>query len=117
MRTSRPVEHKTADRFDRKDLLRNDLRRIENVEVECVGEVLIEKLHAELPFREGSRLDRLPEVAAMEIRIGPIDLDCLVPGDGLQAELRFPVEFDEGRFIRCVDEAEGMNAEPLHEPE
>ncbi len=53
----------------------------------------------------------------MKIRIGAVDLDGLVPQHRLQTELRLPVEFDEGRFVLGVDEAEGVDAEPLHEAE
>ena len=43
-----------------KHLLRNELGRIEHVEVETVGEVLVEQLDLQLPFREIAGLDRGP---------------------------------------------------------
>ena len=92
------VEHQPANRDRRQNLLRNDLGRIEHVEVEAVGEILVEQLQAQLPFREVAGLDRVPEIAPMEVGIGAIDLDGLVPNDRLQAQLRLPVEFDEGRI-------------------
>ena len=73
------VEHQPADRHRRQDLLRDELGRIEHVEVEAVGELLVEQLHAQLPFREVAGLDRVPQVAAMEVGIGAVDLDRLVP--------------------------------------
>jgi hypothetical protein len=44
------------------------------------------------------RHDRVPQVAAVEVRVGAVDLDRLVPHDRLQALLRLPVELDEGRL-------------------
>jgi len=111
------IEHQSADRLRRQDFLGNDLRRIEHVEIEAVGEGLVEQLHLQFPFREVARLDRLPEIAAMEIRIGAVDLHRLVPRHRLQAELRLPVELHEGRLILSVDEAERMDTETFHETE
>ena len=111
------VEHQAADRHRRQDFFRNDLGRVENVEVEAVGELLVEELEVQLPFREIAGLDRIPQVAAMEVRIGAVDLDRLVPDDRLHAELRLPDEFDEGGFVLGVDQPEGVDAEALHEAE
>ena len=57
----------------------NELGRIEHIEVETVGKRLVEQLQLQLPLREIAGLDRVPEVAAMEIRIGAVDLHRLVP--------------------------------------
>ena len=94
-----PVEHQPADRDRRQHFFRNDLGRIEHVEIETVGEFLVEQLDLQFPFREIAGLDRVPQVAAMEVRIGAVDLHRLVPDHRLQAELRLPVKFDEGRFV------------------
>ena len=92
--TSRPTG------IGRQQLLGNELGRIEHVEVEAVGELLVEQLQAAAPTPGKSpRLDRVPQVAAMEVGIGAVDLDRLVPDHRLQAELRLPVELDEGRFV------------------
>ena len=53
----------------------------------------------------------------MEVGIGAVDLDRLVPHHRLHALLGLPVELDEGRLAVGVDQPEGMDAEPLHEPE
>ena len=53
----------------------------------------------------------------MEVRIGAVDLDRLVPDHRLHAELRLPDEFDEGGFVLRVDQPERVNAKPLHEAE
>ena len=60
-------------------LLGNDLRGVEHVERESFRLFLREDLQAELPLRIGAGLDRLPEIAAMEVGVGAGDLDGLVP--------------------------------------
>ena len=50
----------------------------------------------------------------MEVAVGAVDLDGLVPHDGVRARHRFPVELDEARLARRVDQAEGVHAEALH---
>ena len=91
-----PVEDQPSHRDRREDFLRNDLGRIQHVEIETICKILVEQLQAELPFRELSGSDGLPEVAAMEIRIGAVDLQRLVPKHRLHAGLRLPDELDEG---------------------
>ena len=86
------VEHQAPDRDRLEDLFGNDLGRIEHVEVEAVGKLLIEELHAQLPFGEISGLNRIPQIAAMKVGIGAVDLHRLVPDHRLQAELRLPDE-------------------------
>src|SRR4029079_2283640 len=61
----RAVEHHSPHATNREYLFRNYLRGIEDVEVETICELLVEKLQTELPLRGVSSLDRLPEVAAM----------------------------------------------------
>ena len=46
------VEHQAADRDRRQQFLRDELGRIEHVELELVGEVLVEQLELQFPFRE-----------------------------------------------------------------
>ncbi len=91
-----PIEHQSSNHANRQHLFGNDLGGVQHVEVELVGEGLVEQLQAQLPFGKGARMDRVPQVAPMEVRIGAVDLHSLVPGHGLQAKLRLPVEFDEG---------------------
>ena len=110
------VEHHPSDRRHRHELLGDDLGGVEDVEVERVGEVVVEHLHTELPLREVAGLDGVPEVAPVEIGIGAVDLDGLVPHHRLETLGRLPVELDE-RDVPGVDESEGVDAEALHEPE
>ncbi len=51
----------------------------------------------------------------MEVRIGKVDLDRLVPGNRLQSEFRLPMKLHKGGLILRIDEAKGMDAEPFHE--
>ncbi len=111
------VEHEAADLLHGDQLLGDDLGGVEDVEVELVGEVVVEDLEAQLPFREIALLDGVPQIAAVEVGIGAVELQRLVPDHGLEALLRLPVELDVGGFALRVDHAEGVDAEPLHEAE
>ena len=53
----------------------------------------------------------------MEIGVGTVDFDGLVPHHRLQALLGLPVEFDEARLALGVDQAEGVDAEAFHRAE
>ena len=53
----------------------------------------------------------------MEVGVGAVDLDCLVPRNRLEAELWLPVELDERGLVFVIDETEGVYTEPLHETE
>ena len=48
------VEHEAADRLHRHLFLGDELGRVEHVEREAVGEVVVEQLDPELPLREGA---------------------------------------------------------------
>ena len=78
-------EHHAADRAHRHQLLGNDLGRVEHVEAEALRLLLGEDLQAELPLGIGARLDRLPQVAAMEVGVGAGDLHRLVPDQRVRA--------------------------------
>ena len=112
-----PVKDQSPDRQRLDHFLGNDLGRIKHVEVEAIGELLVEQLNAQLPFRETAGLDRLPQIAAVKVRIGAVDLDGLVPDHRLHAKLRLPNEFDECGFVLRVHEPERVDAEALHETE
>jgi len=105
------VEHHPADHLERDDLLGDQLGRIEHVEVEAVGGLLVERLDTEFPLREITIVDRLEQVAAMKVRIGAVDLHGFVPHHRDGAEHRAPVEFDEGGLALLIDQTEGVDAE------
>ena len=90
-----PVEGQLADPLDRHQLLRDQLRRVEEVEAERELVLLLDDLQAELPLREVPCGDRLPQVAPVEIRVLARDLLGLVPGDRMDTEERLPVELHE----------------------
>ncbi len=111
------VEHEAAHAANRDELLGDDLRGVEDVEVERVGELVVEQLEAQLPLREVAAVDRVPQIAPMEVGVGTVDLDRLVPHHRLHAQLRLPMELHERRLASGVDEAEAVHPETLHEPE
>ena len=84
------VEHQPTDWLGRQDFLGYELGWIENVEIEAIGEILVEHLQAQFPFGKCAALDSIPQIAAMEIGIGAVDLDRLVPEHGLHAQLGLP---------------------------
>ena len=84
------------------------------IERQLVGGLLVEQLDAQVPLGKVARLDRIPQIATMEIRIGAVDLDRLVPQYRLQALARFPVELNKGRPAVRVDQPEAVHAEPFH---
>ena len=108
------IEDHPPNDFDGNDFLRNDLGRVQDVEVQTRRLLLVERLNAKLPLGEGALGDRLIEVAAMKVGVGAVDLHRFIPDDGGRADGRAPVEFDEGRFAVRVDEPEGVDAEPFH---
>ena len=46
----------------------------EDIEVVAVDEVITEQLESQFPFREVAELNRVPEIEAVEVRIGSVDL-------------------------------------------
>ncbi len=75
------VEHHPPDHPQRDQLLRHQLGGVQHVEIEPVRLFLAERLDRQLPFGEIPGRDGVPEVAAMEVRIGAVDLQRLVPHD------------------------------------
>jgi hypothetical protein len=109
------VEHQPPDNAHRQDFFRDQLGRIEDVEIELFSKGVVEELNAKFPFREGAGIDRVPQVAAVEVRIRAVDLDGFVPRDRLQTELRLPVKLDECRLAPRVHKSECVNTETFHE--
>ena len=111
------IEHEAPDTPNGDLLLWDQLGGIEHIKGKLLREFFIEELQAEFPFRVVAHLDGIPQIAAVEIRIGAIDLHRFVPHHRLQPQLRFPMKLDEGRLPLGIDEAEGMHAEAFHEAE
>src|SRR3984957_4230942 len=111
------IKHHPPNDLDGNNLLRNDLGRVQNIEVETGRVLLVECLNAKLPLRKSALGDRLVEIAAVKVWIRAANLCCFVPDDRGGADSRAPVEFNERRFALRVDEPEGMDSKPLHHPE
>ena len=96
------VEDHAADLAHRHELLGDELGRVEDVEAEAIGLFLGEDLQAQLPLGIGTRFDRFPEVPAMEVGVGAVDLDGFVPDHGVRAGDRLPVELAEARLALAL---------------
>ena len=75
-----------------------------------------EDLHAQLPLGERTGLDGVGEVAAVEVGVEAAEHLGLLPGEGVHAEPRLPVELHQGGRTLGVDHPEGVHAEALHHP-
>ena len=94
------IEGEPSDDPHRHHLLGDGLGGVEHVELERIGELVVEDLDAEVPLREVAGLDRVPEVAAVEVGVSAVDLDRFVPDDRLHALARLPVELDEASWMK-----------------
>ena len=92
------VERQLADAAHRNQLLGDELGGVEQVEAELVLVLLLDDLQAQLLLREVAALDRLPEVAAVEVGVLAGDLLRLVPHQRADALERLPVELHEARL-------------------
>ncbi len=108
------VQHESPDRRQRHELLGHDLRRIEDVEREAIRLPLGEELEAKLPLGIRAGLDRLPQVAAVEVRIGAGDLHGLVPHERVRPGDGLPVELAEDALAVGVHQPKRVHAEALH---
>jgi hypothetical protein len=73
------VEHHAADRRTGTSSSGMSLVASRTSKLKASACFLGEHLQAQLVFGEGTRLDALPQVAAVEVRVGAGDLDRLVP--------------------------------------
>src|SRR5450759_3698629 len=69
------IEHHASNDADREHFLRDEFGRIQHVVGQLVGELLIERLDAELPFRKVAAIDRFPKITPMEIVVGGLQLE------------------------------------------
>ena len=86
---------------DRHEFFGDDLGRVEKVEAEFVLVLLLDDLETELPFGEVAPLDRLPEVAAVEVRVFAGDLLGLFPHERANALPGFQWNFTK-RDLPCA---------------
>ena len=109
------VERQLADAPHRHELLGDELGRVEQVEAERQLVLLVDDLQAELVLGVVAGLDRLPQVAAVEVGVLAGDLLRLVPDERVRAEQRLPVELARASSVAAgVDQPEGVDAEALH---
>ena len=113
----RAGEGEQPERLHRGELLRHQLGGVEQVDAleGLVGGVL-EGLDAELPLRVGAALDRVVQVAPVEVGVHAPEQLCLLPGQRVHAEPRLPVELDQGGVALGGHETERVHPEALHVP-
>ena len=74
------IERQAADDLDGRQLLWNQLRRIEEVDpLECLVLAVGQDLDAEVPLGERSGFYGIPQVAAVKVRIDPAQFLGLLP--------------------------------------
>ncbi|MNN15184.1 hypothetical protein D3C81_1282840 [compost metagenome] len=108
------VEHHLAQWCHRHQLFRDDLGRVEQVEVKFMLILFGDDLHTELPLRIIAGLDCFPEVAAMVVGVLAGQFLCFIPKQRTDTSLGLPVEFDEARLAFSVYQPEGMHTKALH---
>jgi len=109
-----PIQHQTPDDAHRHQLFGNQFGGVQHIEFKALGKVLVKHLQAQLPLREITATDGIPQIATVEIRVGAIELYCLVPHHGLHPLPGFPVKFDKNRRALAVDHAKGVHTEAFH---
>jgi hypothetical protein len=111
------VEGQGADDLHRRQFLGHDLGRVQQVDaLEGLIVGVGEDLDPQVPLGERAGLDRVGEVAAVEVRVGTGDQLRLPPHQGVDPGGRLPVELDQAGLAVGVDQAEGVDPEPLHHP-
>lgn len=113
-----PVQGQGADDLHRGELLRNDLRRVE--QINALEHLLLgvrEYLNTQVPLGVGTGLDGIGEIATVEVRVHTTGDLRFLPHLGVDAETRLEVELDQGGLTGVVNHPEGVDAEALHGPE
>ena len=111
------VERHRADDLDWAELLGDDLGGVEQVDaLEGFVVAVRHHLHAEVVGRVGAGVDRVVQVATVEVGVVARRHLGLFPDLAVDALLRLPVELHQAGLARLVDEPEGVDAEALHHP-
>jgi hypothetical protein len=108
------IELHEANQLDWRQLLRDDLRRIQQIEAKLHNVRLLHNLHAKLPRRTIPGCNSIPEILAVEVGILPCEHLRLLPDKTRLALLCLPVPLDELRRAGVGDEAERVHAEAVH---
>src|SRR5699024_6736028 len=95
------VQGQGADNLHGRELLRNNLRRVQKIDaLEHLLLCVREHLDAKVPLGERASLDGIGEVATMEIGIHTASDLCFLPYLGVDTETRLEVEFYQGGLPR-----------------
>jgi hypothetical protein len=109
------VKRQPPDELHRCQLLRHELRRVEQVDpLERLIVAVGQELQAKLPLEERAVVDSVGHVAAVEIGVHSGRDLRFFPNERMHAGNGLPVELHEGGLASCVHEAEGVDAEPFH---
>ena len=73
-------------------------------------------LDAEVPDRVGPALDGVGQIPTMEVGIGAVGHQRLLPGHRVHALAGLPVELDQAGLTLGVGQPPGVDAETLHRP-
>ena len=107
------VEPQHAERLQGRQLLRDDLGGVQDVEAKGRGLVLVDNLDVELPLGEVPRLDGVPEILAVVVGVLAGDVLGLVPDKAGPALLRLEVPLDQLRLAIVGDEAIRVDAKTI----
>ena len=111
------IQRQRANDAHRHLFFGDQLGRVEDVELKVIGKVVIKDLNAQIPLRVIARVDGIPHVAAVEIRVRAVDLERFVPDHRLNALLWLPMELNVMGFALGIDQPEGVHAKAFHEAE
>ena len=73
-------------------------------------------LNAKLPFGVGLVVDGFIQILAMKIWILSGKLQCFIPDQRMDTELRSEMKLHEMAFPFCIDQRVGVDSEALHHP-
>ncbi len=103
------IEREAAHCAQRHQLFRNQFRGVEHVKGPALGVLFGKDLQRQIPLRKVAALNRGPQIAPIEIRIGSADLDGLVPDERVRALRRLPVELAQPRLSRLIPKISPKN--------
>src|SRR5579859_2476673 len=64
------IQHQPAHDAEWQNLLRDDLCRVENIEIKLASKLFVKELKAQFPLRKISTFNCVPQIPAVKIRIG-----------------------------------------------
>lgn len=107
------IELQHTERLQRGELLGDDLGRVEDIKVEARSLLLVDDLDVELPLREVARVDGVPQVLTVEVRVLARGVQGLVPDQASLALLSLEVPLDELGLALVGDETVGVHTEAI----